>query len=280
MGFGDLFNTVFINPITNLLIAIYNLLASIGIPYALGFSIILLTILVRVILWPFVSAQIKSAQSMQKVAPHLAQIRAKYKNDKKKQQEEMMKLYKEHGVNPVGGCLPAIIQIPIFISLYQVLNRVVGLKAEEIIVTVNDIVYFDALKIQRAFDTTFFGLPLATVPKDHFTSQPWLVLVPVITGLLQFLLSKMMMPDAALNAQMALAKKTPQKSDDFQTAMQKQTLFIFPVMIAFFSFTFPIGLSLYWNTFTLFGILQQYILAGPGGAKPWFDKVKSYGRKS
>jgi YidC/Oxa1 family membrane protein insertase len=69
------------------------------------------------------------------------------------------------------------------------------------------------------------------------------------------------------------------KDDDFQAAFQKQSLFIFPVMIGFFSFTLPVGLSLYWNTFTLFGILQQYLLVGPGGAAPWFKKLNLYGRE-
>jgi YidC/Oxa1 family membrane protein insertase len=112
------------------------------------------------------------------------------------------------------------------------------------------------------------------VPKNNLSHEPWLILIPIVTGFMQFILSKMMMPEEVLDAKQVLAKKTPQKSDDFQAAMQKQTLFIFPIMIGFFSFTLPVGLSLYWNTFSLFGILQQYILAGPGGLKPWLAKIK------
>lgn len=271
---GEIFHLILINPITNLLIAIYNGLEYLHVPYALGFSIILLTVLIRLLLWPFVAAQIKATTAMQRMAPHIAKIKEKHKNDKKKQQEETMKLYKEHGINPVGGCLPALVQIPIFIGLYQVLTHTVKETSAQVITRVNGIVYFEALKINKSFDPTFFGLPLATVPKDNLSDKPWLILVPLVTAFSQFILSKMMAPEPVLDAKVALARKTPQKTDDFQAAMQKQMLFIFPLMIGFFSFTLPVGLSLYWNTFSLFGILQQYILAGPGGLKPWLAKIK------
>jgi YidC/Oxa1 family membrane protein insertase len=271
---GEIFNLILINPITNLLIAIYNALLFLHIPYALGFSIIVLTALIRLLLWPVVAQQIKATKAMQRMAPHIAAIKEKHKSDKKRQQEETMKLYKEHGVNPVGGCLPALVQIPIFISLYRVLTHIVSSSSAQVMARVNGVVYFGALKVNHAIDTTFFGLPLATVPKNNLSHEPWLILIPIVTGFMQFILSKMMMPEEVLDAKQVLAKKTPQKSDDFQAAMQKQTLFIFPIMIGFFSFTLPVGLSLYWNTFSLFGILQQYILAGPGGLKPWLAKIK------
>lgn len=270
MGIGDIFSLLFLNPITNLLVVFYTLLVSISFPFALGFSIILLTIFIRLILYPFVTAQIKSAHKMQKAAPHIAQMREKHKNDKKKQQEEMMKIYKEHGVNPASGCLPLLIQIPVIWSLYHVLTGIVGANPQEAINKVNDVVYFDFLRITRPWDNHFFGLPLSQSPSDIFSTMPVVALaVPILTGAFQFILSKMMMPEVA-------PKK---KTNDMQSAIQTQSLYIFPVMIGFFSFTFPIGLSLYWNTFTLFGILQQYLLVGPGGLKPWIAKVrKTHGK--
>src|SRR5438132_215117 len=117
MGIFEIFNIVFTNPITNVMVAFYKVLYLAHIPYAFGFSIILLTIFIRLVLYPFVSAQIKSSYKMQKVAPHLAAIRAKHKGDTKRQQEETMKLYKEHGVNPAAGCLPLIVQLPIIWGL-------------------------------------------------------------------------------------------------------------------------------------------------------------------
>lgn len=270
----NIFNTLLTNPIINLFVALYQLLTFLQIPSAFGFAIISLTILIRVILYPFTAAQLKSAHKMQKVAPHLTAIREKHKGDNKKQQEEIMKLYKEHGVNPAGGCLPLLIQIPIIWSLYHVLTIAVNLNTAKELASINNVLYFPGLKLDAVWSTSFFGLPLGSSPSALFQAMPLIVLVPVLTGVFQFILSKMMMPEEVLNAEVALAKKTKEKSDDFQAAFQKQSLFIFPAMIGFFSFTLPLGLSLYWNAFTIFGILQQYLIIGPGAARPWFDKIK------
>lgn len=263
---GAFFSIAFINPITNLLILFYKLLFIVGFPYALGFAIILLTILIRFILYPFISAQIKSAKKMQVIAPHMANIRVQHKEDKKRQQEELMKLYKEHNINPASGCLPLVIQIPVIWSLYHVLTVVVSASTNQAINDINKVLYSPFLKIQPGWDTTFFGFALSTTPSKLLASAPYLLAVPVITGILQFILSKMMLPENS-------PAKDPKKEDDFSAAFQKQSLFIFPVMIGFFSYSLPLGLSLYWNTFTVFGILQQYLLVGSGAAKPWFKKI-------
>ena len=272
----EIFNTIITNPIINLLALCYHLLASVGIPYAFGFSIILITVVVRLILYPFTTAQIKSAHKMQKVAPHMAAIREKHKGDNKRQQEEIMKLYREHGVNPAAGCLPVIIQMPFLWGLYHVLNLAVNINSAKELVDLNKVLYVDFLKLDKIWDTSFFTLPLGDSPAKLFSTMPLIVLVPILTGVFQFVLSKMMMPEDSL-----LPVKTDKKGqDDFQTAFQKQSMFLFPVMIGFFSFTLPLGLSLYWNTFTLFGILQQYLLVGAGAASPYFKKVKLHGRKN
>lgn len=265
---GNIFEILFINPITNVLVASYKLLSLIGMPFALGFSIIILTVIIKLILWPFVSTQIKSAAKMQKLTPHMSALKEKHKGDKKKHQEELMKLYKEHGINPAAGCLPLIIQLPVIWSLYSVLTTIVGAQSVAAIDKINKILYFDFLKLTSVWDTNFLGFALASSPSKMMSSAPYLILIPVLTGVFQFVLSKMMMAETTL-----LPVKTEKKEDDFQTAFQKQSLFLFPAMIGFFSFSLPIGLSLYWNTFTIFGILQQYLLIGPGAARPWFEKV-------
>lgn len=272
----EIFNILFTNPITNLLVSSYKLLSIIGIPFAFGFSIILLTIIIRIILYPFVSAQLKSAHKMQKVAPHIKAMRDKHKGDQKRQQEEMMRLYKEHGVNPAAGCLPLIIQLPVIWSLYQVLLTAVGIKAIVDLSKINSVLYFDFLKLSQVWDTTFLGLPLGANPSSLIEKLPLVALVPVLTGVFQFVLSKMMMPETNPN----LPIDAKNEKEDFQATFQKQSLFLFPVMIGFFSFTLPIGLSLYWNTYTIFGILQQYLLLGPGAASHWFKKVNLHGRNS
>jgi YidC/Oxa1 family membrane protein insertase len=273
-GFINIFNTIFANPLTNVMVAFYQIFAVLGIPFAFGLSIIALTIVIRLILWPFTAAQIKSAHTMQKVAPHLSALKEKHKGDAKKIQEETMRLYKEHGVNPVAGCLPLLIQLPVIYGLYHVLDTAVKVNSAKELTIINSVLYFDVLKLKSVWDTTMFGLPLGDSPSKLMAAAPLVLLVPLLTGLFQFILSKMMMPEEMIDTAMTVAKTTPKKEDDFQAAFQKQSLFIFPVMIGFFSYTLPLGLSLYWNTFSIFGIIQQYILVGPGAAKPWFEKVR------
>lgn len=268
----EIFNILFTNPITNLLVSLYKALFIFGVPFAFGFAVIFLTIAIRLILYPFVSAQIKSSHKMQKISPHMAKIKAQYKDDKKKQQEELVKLYREYSINPAAGCLPLLIQIPVIWSLYNVLTHAVAVNSAGGLSKINNVLYFDFLKLDKVWDALFFGLPLGASPSALIKTLPLIVLLPVLTGVLQFVLSKMMMPE-----------KIPQipgtKEDDFQAAFQKQSVFIFPVMIGFFSFSLPLGLSLYWNTFTLFGILQQYLLIGPGGAASIFERINIRGRK-
>ena len=264
---GNIFEMLLIQPITNIGLALYVLLNGAGIPYALGFSIILLTVIIRLFLYPVMSKQMKSAKSMQMLAPHLSTIKEKHKDDKKKQQEEMMKLYKEHGINPAAGCLPLIIQLPVLWSLYKVLSEIVSSDSVKVMKDLNQTAYFEWMKISEPLHTGFFGLNLAHSPSKEFSVAPYLILVPVLTGVSQFILSKMMLP-----------AETPPKKDgkeDFQTTFQKQSLFIFPIMIGFFSFSLPVGLSLYWNTFTLFGILHQYKIGGWGGMLPIIHKIKN-----
>jgi YidC/Oxa1 family membrane protein insertase len=276
MNIGDLFNTIFAHPIANVLVAIYQVLSFLHIPYPLGFSIIILTAISRLILWPIAAKQIKSTAKMQQISHLVNNLKEKHKNDRKLQQQEMMKLYKEHGINPMAGCLPLLIQIPFIYGIFNVLHLAIGENVNTVVSNVNSVLYFQALHVNASqWNTHFFGLPLSAVPQKLFFEQPLYILIPILTGLFQIILSKMMMPSEILKAEEAIAKKTKTKTDDFQTAFQKQSLFIFPVMIGFFSFTFPLGISLFWNTQNIFAIIQQYILVGPGGAHHWFEKAKT-----
>lgn len=262
----SLWNQILIWPILNILVAIYKLFASLGLPGSLGLAIIGLTILIRFVLYPFTAAQIKSTQKMQALKPHMDRIKEKHKKDKMRQQQEMAKLYKEHGVNPAAGCLPLLIQLPIFIALYNVLLQVVSNgDIAKITSDINKIIYFPFLKIEKPWDPYFIGVNLGTRPSDWQTAGIFLLLVPIVTALLQFLQTKMMVPQK--NSVSQVPQKTEGKADqkkddmsDFSSIMQKQMLYFFPVMIGFFSYGFPIGLSLYWNVFTVFGIMQQYLI--------------------
>lgn len=269
MNIGAIFTILLTQPITNLLVGSYQLLQFLHIPFALGFSIIVLTFIIRLILYPFTASQIRMSRKMQDMAPHISNLKAKHKDDKKKQQEEMMKLYAEFGVNPAAGCLPVIIQIPIIWGLYGVLNKVVTINAVGKLKDLNNGLYFDWMKLQHLWDVTFFGIPLSKSPAELINHNPAIILVPVITGVLQLIFSKMMAPETPPTG----------KQDDFQATFAKQSLFIFPIMIGFFSFRLPFGLSLYWNAFTIFGILQQYFLVGLGGVKQWQVLLQKYNGK-
>lgn len=269
----QLFNVAIVNPIINVLVAIYQALSALGVPYALGFSIIGLTIVIRIILYPLISAQLRASKKMQALSPHLSNLKVKHKGDKKRIQEETMKLYKEHGVNPAAGCLPVLIQLPVIWGLYNVLNNIVKLDPEKLVNHINGIV-IDPIKIQKAWDTFFFGIPLGQSPSQMMETAPVVAIaIPIITGVLQFLQSKMIFAKPATQPNQA------KKNDDFASVFQSQATYIFPVMIGFFSFTFPIGLSLYWNTFTIFGIIQQYKIGGLGGLEDLWQKTKKL-RKS
>lgn len=270
---GNIFDTLLVYPITNVLVAIYLGLETLHIPYALGFAIILLTIVVRFILYPFTHSQLKASHKMQKVAPHLSRVKEKHKGDNARIQQETMKLYKEHGINPLSGCLPVLLQLPIIWGLYTVLHKIVTLEPKAIVSEVNKIVYSDSLWLSHAWDTHFFGVSLAHTPSDLMkTIGPIVLLVPILTGVFQFIQSKMMIPPVE-KVEVKKGKTEEKKKDDFATAFQTQSLYLFPAMIGFFSFTFPVGLSLYWNTFTIFGILQQYRISGWGGLSDWIEKI-------
>ena len=281
----NIFNIVLIHPIINVVVAIYQALVYLHVPFALGFAIILLTALFRIALFPLIGSQLKTSQKMQKLTPHLNKLKELHKNDSAKLQSETMKLYQEHGVNPVAGCLPLVIQLPLIWSLYAVLQQIVKTDAKQVLTYVNSSLYFPGLKLTHMWDTHFFGLPLGQTPGHLFQSVGVIILlVPVITGVLQLIQSKMMFQvfeekikgvekDAAKIGNKALVKEV-KKEDDFATAFQSQSLYIFPAMIALFSWTLPAGLSLYWNTFTIFGILQQYQISGLGGLTEWINLIK------
>jgi YidC/Oxa1 family membrane protein insertase len=272
------FHVLLFVPMINLLVILYHGINLVHIPYALGFAIIILTIIIRLVLYPLTSSQIKASKKMMELNPHLSRLKEKHKNDAKTLQAETMKLYKEHGVNPAAGCLPLLIQMPLIIALYQALYQIVKPGAANL-AQINHMLYSSSLKLISSWDVTFFTLPLAQTPQKMFSlsnSTTWLIiLVPILTGVFQLIQSKMMLSAAPLpvDKKLATVKKDEKSKDDFSSAMQTQMTYLMPVMIAYFAFIMPIGLALYWNTFTIFGIIQQYRISGLGGLKEWTSKI-------
>lgn len=271
----DIFNTFFMGPILNLLVLIVDGLNFLHIPGAFGLSIIILTILIRILIWPLMTKQLKSAKKMQDLKPHLDALKVKHKGDKKAFATAQMDLYKEHGVNPAGGCLPVLIQFPILIALYQTIfaffNGPSGLTS------INNMLYPFVPHLKTVPSLDFLGISLAIKPSEFGQFGFLLLTIPIITALLTFIQSKMMMPHKPLKEypkDTPKEKKEKEGTEDAMMAMQGQMMYMMPVMIGYFAFQFPIGLALYWNTMTILGIYQQYKVSGWGGMESWIKVIK------
>ena len=257
----NLFNTVFVIPILNLLVIFYKLFLFIRLPGAFGFAIIALTVAIRLLFQPFFQKQIETAKKMQEIKPQLDKLSAKHKNDQKQLQAEQLKLYQQYEINPTSGCLVMIIQLPIFIALYNTLNLfLLNGHAEKTITAINKVLYFSVLKIETV-NSWFFGLDLVKSPK---VAGAWYyLLIPLVTGILQYFQAQASMPSSAkaMEGKPSIVKvddkgKKVEAQGDFQKAMNTQMKYMFPLMIGWFSYSLPIGLALYWNIFSIMGIMQ------------------------
>ncbi|MCX6995629.1 MAG: membrane protein insertase YidC, partial [Kiritimatiellaeota bacterium] len=182
-------------------------------PHNYGLAIILLTILVRIVFWPVTHKSTESMKRMQAVQPLVNEVRQKFKDNAQKQQQEIMKLYKEHKVNPLGGCLPMLIQIPVFIALFSVLRSAIELRFAPFL-WIRDLSEPENL-IQFGF----------TIPLLGWQALNILPIVMAVTMAWQ-------------------QKLTPSSGD----AQQQKIMMIMPVMMLFFFYNFAAGLSLYWTT--------------------------------
>lgn len=270
----DFFNLIFIQPVTNALVVFYDIFVSIGLPGAFGFAIIAITVLVRLLMHPFFRQQMDTAKKMKEIKPHLDAAQKKHKKDPQALQKEQMRIYQEAGINPATGCLFAILQIPLIYGLYHTLQLFLTYdKDGKIVREINDKLYHPALAIQSIDENTlrFFMFSLEKSPAQ--AGIWYYYLVPVVTAILQYFQSKVTMPqmqdepkknEAETDKDKKGLKKKDEKeetstADEFQKAMGTQMKYIFPVMIGYFSYTLPLGLSIYWNTFSLFSIVQHYI---------------------
>lgn len=271
---GDLFNTLFFAPIVNIIVFIIRVLEASHIPGALGFSIILLTIGIRFLIWPLMATSMKSAKKMADLKPHLEELKKKHGSDKQALAASQMALYKEHGVNPAGGCLPVLVQIPPMIAIYQVIFAF--FEGDKGLSKINSMLYNPDWKLTAIPDLNFFGINLAVKPSDFASVGFWVVFIPVLTGLLQLIQSKMMAPKPVKEypSDSPKEKKEKESTEDTMAAVQGQMTYFMPVMIGYIAFTFPIGLALYWNTLTLIGIWQQHRIGGWGGFADLLNKVR------
>ncbi len=236
--------------------------------YAL--SIILFTILTKALLFPLSLKQMKSSMEMQKIKPKYDEIVKKYKNDKSKQGEEITKLYSEHKINPLGGCLPLLIQLPLILGMFyivrQPLTYVVQLPKEEIQIYTQQLLNKEEvnatemsnseIKIansNKLIDMNFVGLNLGDVPSDIFSSDeskranPYSILIPILSVLFSIYQIKQM-------------QKTNQMTEE-QKEMQKSMNFMMPMLSGFIAFTMPLALGVYWLVGSMCQIAQQSFIS-------------------
>jgi YidC/Oxa1 family membrane protein insertase len=222
---------MFFDPLVNALAGVLTAIHSVIPSY--GWALIALALLVRIVMWPLSDMQFKSMAEMQKVQPLVKQIQAKYKGDPQAQNAAMMALYKEHKVNPVAGCIPMLIQMPILIGLYWAIQNQL------------------------------------TVPNSIFTKEHWLWIGtefskqhPDILG------TSLAVPDILLlvlyvvSMYFTVRYGSPPSSDPQQAQTQKIMAFVSPAMIAFFGFKYrwASALYIYWLATNIFTVAQQYMM--------------------
>jgi len=194
-----------------------------------GIAIILLTLLTKLILWPLGQKSYKSMAEMKKIQPLMTEIREKYKHDKKKMNEEVMALYKAYKVNPMGGCLPMVVQIPVFLALYRMLYGAIELRHAPFFGWINDLSAPD-----RLFDFGF-SIPFMQPPYG----------IPVLT--------------LVMGATMFLQQKLQPAMGD---PTQAKLMMLMPIFFTFIFINFPSGLVLYWLVNNVFSIAQQHFTHG------------------
>jgi len=196
-----------------------------------GVSILLLTFLVKLVLFPLTRKSQMSMVRMQQLQPLISQLKEKHKGDKQKMGQEQMKLFKQHGVNPMSGCFPIMLQMPVFFALFRTLQSSFEMRQAPFVSWIGDLSAPDKL-LQLPFAIPFLG--------------EWFNILPIIMGIASFV-------------QMKLTPKTT-TGDDPQAKMQQKMMQMMPLIFPFILYSFPSGLTLYWTTSTLISIGEQILI--------------------
>ena len=259
---GNLFNLIFTFPILNGLVSLYHLFGD----FAL--SIIVLTLIIKLVLFPLTLKQLKSMKATQALQPQMQEIRKKYAKDQQGQAVAMQALYKEYGVNPVAGCLPLLIQLPVLYGLFYALRTALGtntttLTAVQKLAALNNILY--------PFVHRFNTYPNISLSWFAFINHAWTIplgspdpthILPILAAAATF-----------IQLRMSQVRTAPGAPSDASTQSMKMMQYIMPVFILFIGWSYPAGLALYWTTSTVFQAIQQYFVTGWGSllVKPDFN---------
>lgn len=248
---GEIWDLIILSPMINILIVVSSALFN-----NFGLSIIVLTIIVRGITTPLTLKQLRSTKALQELQPKMAELHQKYGKDKQKLAQEQMRMYKESGVNPAGCLLPMLIQLPIWISLFQSIIRVLAIVPEDFL-KLSGHLYSAWPQVFSLvpLNSRFLWLDLA-VP-DRF------LLLPILVGGTMWLQQKMV---------------TSKTGDPKQQAQSQMMLWIMPLMFAFLTLQFPSGLALYWVVSNVISIGMQYFITGGWGGLVAQGVAKPMGR--
>ena len=246
--FRQLFRALISKPLFNILVYLTEVLPH----HSFGWSIVILTVLVRVLLYLPNQRAIKSQHELQKLQPKLEEVRAKYGNNQQMMAIKTMELYKTHKINPMSSCLPILLQMPFLLGIYFVVRDGLSPHLDFLLYS------FNMGTDLAVVNPDFFGMDLGDLPF-------WWGL-PVLVGLTQYIAIKLSFASADKRKKKEVdgkkehdKKKEPGFAEQMQQ-MQKMMLYVMPVMIGVFTATFPAAVGVYWFTSTLFGIGQQKFL--------------------
>jgi len=234
-----MFRAFISKPLLNLLILIASFMPS----YSLGLAIIILTILVKLVLFIPTQKGLEGQRRMQAVQPKLEEVKKRHKGDPQRMQSETMKVWKEHNVNPFQSCLPILIQMPILIGLFFVI------RDGSILELSRHLIYGAYQDLSWSWGTQFLGLNL---------TEPNVYVMPPLLVALQF--AQMKMSFAIAEKKKKSKESKEEKKKDPQQMQQKVMLYGLPLMIGFFALQFPAAVSLYWAVSTVFAVGQQLVV--------------------
>ncbi|MFW5691512.1 MAG: membrane protein insertase YidC [Chloroflexota bacterium] len=238
-----MFETFIVNPLITVLAVLYSVFGN-----NIVLAIVVLTIVIRLATSPLLIRQQQSAAKMQEIQPQVKKLQEKYKNDREKLAQEQMKLFREAGVNPLGGCLPLLVQLPILIALYQAI--IYGLSSTP----------FQVVDMSERFLLPGLG---DLVPLQNMWAGMDLTLPPTVNPAYALAFPLLVFVTTWLQSKLTLPAPQPTEGDkpDQATQMTRTMTTIMPVMFAFFSLSFSVGLSIYFVVSNVVGIVQ-YTLMG------------------
>ncbi|HUG37219.1 MAG TPA: YidC/Oxa1 family membrane protein insertase [Candidatus Limnocylindrales bacterium] len=252
-----------------ILLAVYQFLENLGIPGAIAWSIVILTLIVRAVLIPLYRKQLVSQRRMQLIQPELREIQKRFKSDKLKARLAQQELFKERGVNPLAGCLPLLLQLPLLFIMYSVISN--GLTNQDPSAMLNvfgvQLVEVDCKNIVNGVIDASRPCIDANVPILGNIAVPqaflWIAgfglsALAIISALAQLVQSRMMLPVADPG------------NDDPNVRIQRQMMLFLPLISVVYGGFLPAGLFIYWIVATVFSIVQQYLIVGWGAMFPVF----------